>query len=125
LTGAGATDDWTGVYSTINQTTLSDANPNYVDINTKDQQFNITDLPSGAFIIKAVKIAARAAKAAGTPTQIALGYNSGGSVAVGSDIALATAYATYESLDSINPVTAAAFVQSEMNALQVDVRSKA
>lgn len=125
LTGAGTTDDWTGVYSTINQTTLSDAAPNYTNVSDKDQQFNITDLPAGTFDIKAIKISARAAKAAGTPTQIALGYNSGGAVAVGPTLALTEAYATYEELDSVNPVTGVAFVQSEMNALQLNARSKA
>lgn len=125
LTGAGTTDEWTGIFSTINQITISDANPNYVNLNDKQQQFNVTDLPSGTFDIRAVKLAARAAKAAGTPTQIALGYNSGGSVAVGSDIALTTAYATYEQLNLTNPVTTSAWLQSEMNGLQIEAKSRA
>ena len=125
LTGDGTTTDWTGVYSTINGTTISDANPNYTDTNDLLQEFDVTNLPAGSFAIRAVKIAMRAAKATGTPTQIALGYNEGGTVTVEGDIALTTAYATYEQLDLVNPRTAAAWDQSIMNALQLTAKSRA
>ena len=58
LTGAGTTDAWTGVYSTINGTTLSTASPNYVNVVNQDQQFINTAAPSGIFGVKAIKIAA-------------------------------------------------------------------
>ena len=124
LTGPGSTDAWTGAYGTINQTTISDTTPNYTASAAQDQQFNVTDPPSGIFDVKAVKIAARAAKS-GTPTKIALGYNSGGTVAVGVAKALTTAYATYESLDLVNPVTGVAFTVAEITALQLNARSVA
>lgn len=126
LTGAGTTDQWTGTFSNINGTTISDANPAFTNTNAQDEQFNWTDLPAGTFAIKAVRIAARMAKSASPAvTQVKLGYNSGGSVAFGTGAtkALTTAYATYEQIDATNPVTAVAFVQSEMNALQVDAQS--
>lgn len=124
LTGAGTTDNWSGLFSTINQVALSDTTPNFSNTAAQDQQFNVTDLTSGTFVIKAVKITARAAKAAGTATQIKLGYNSGGTVAFnGSNLAITTAYATYEQLDATNPITGVAWVQTDMNALQLDVRS--
>jgi hypothetical protein len=126
LTGAGTTDNWTGIFSTINQVTFSDTTPNFTNTAAQDQQFNITDLVSGTFVIKAVKVAARmAVSATPTATQVKLGYNSGGSVAFGTGATktLTTAYATYEQLDATNPVTAAAWAQSDMNALQLDMRS--
>jgi hypothetical protein len=126
LTGAGTTDSWSGVFSTINQTTLSDASPNFTNTTAQDQQFNITDLPSGTFVINAVKIEGRmAVSATPTATQVKLGYNSGGTVAFGTGATktLTTAYTTYEQLDATNPVTAAAWAQSDMNALQLDMRS--
>lgn len=126
LTGAGTTDQWTGIFSDVNGTTISDTTPNYTNTTAQDQQYNWTDLPAGAFIIKAVKIAARMTKSSSPAvTQVKLGYNSGGTVAFGTGATkpLTTAYVTYEQLDSTNPVTAVAFVQSEMNALQVDLRS--
>jgi len=125
LTGDGTTTDWTGIFSTINGTTISDATPNYTDASDQLQEFDVTNLPSGTFKVRAIKIAARAAKAAGTPTQIALGYNEAGTVTVGGDIALTTAYATYEQLDLVNPRTSADWDQSILNALQIAAKSKA
>lgn len=126
LTGAGTTDQWTGLFSTINGTTFSDTSPNYTNVTAQDQQFNVTDPPSGAFAIKGVKITARMAKSAsGAVSQVKLGYNSGGTVAFGTGATKAptTAYATYEQLDVTNPVTGNAFSQSEITALQLDMQS--
>lgn len=127
LTGDGTTTDWIGVYSTINQTSFSDASPNYTNTTALDQQFNWTDLPSGSWVIRAVKITARMVKGGASPavTQVKLGYNSGGTVAFGSGStkALTGAYAGYDQLDLQNPVTTADWQQSEMNALQVDLQS--
>jgi hypothetical protein len=125
LTGDGTTTDWTGTFSTINGTTLSDATPNYTNTSDLLQEFDVTNLPSGTFKIRAIKIAMRAAKAAGTPTQIALGYNEGGTVTVEGDIALTTAYATYEQLDVLNPRTSGDWDQSILNALQITAKSRA
>lgn len=125
LTGDGTTTDWTGTFSTINQVVISDDNPNYSNTNNQLQQFDVTNLPAGTFTIKAVKLAMRAAKAAGTSTQIALGYDEGGTVTVESDIALTAAYATYEQLDVLNPRTSTAWSQSIMNALQIAAKSRA
>jgi hypothetical protein len=125
LTGAGTTDQWSGVFSTINQTSFSDTSPNFTNTNAQDQQFNITDLPAGVFTIKAVKIAARSAvsTSGAVPTKVAFGYNSGGTVAVGTAQALSTGYITMQQVDNINPVTGLPWVQSDINALQLDMRS--
>lgn len=127
LTGAGTTNNWTNnTFSNINGTSFSDTNPTSVNTTGQDQQYNVTDTPSGTFTIKACKITARMAKSASPAvTQVKLGYNSGGSVAFGTGAtkALTTAYATYEQLDATNPVTGNAFTQSEINALQLDMQS--
>ena len=123
-TGAGTTDNWTGAVTTINGTSFSDASPNFTNTAAQDQQANLTDPPTGIFGVKAVKIAARAAASVGsTPTKIKLGYNSGGSVAVGAAQTLTNSYTTYEQLDATNPVTSAAWAFSDLAALQLDLRS--
>jgi len=71
-------------------------------------------------------IAARMAKSQSPGvTQVELGYNSGGSVAYGTGAtkALTTGYTTYNQLDSINPVTGVAWVQADMNGLQIDMQA--
>lgn len=123
-TSDGTTTDMTGSYADVDETAINDADVNYTDTAGVDQQFNVSDLPAGTFAIKAVKIACRACKSEDASIdKLALGYNSGGTVAVGADQALTTAWATCESLDNVNPVTGNAWLQSEMNALQLNVRS--
>lgn len=122
----GTTDQWTGLWSDVNGITISDASPNFVNLSAQDQQFALTPLPLGVFVIKAVKIAARSAVSlAPTPTKVALGFNQGGVVAVGPDQALTTGYETYEQLDSINPVTGNPWVQADLTGLQLNLRSAA
>ena len=124
-TSDGTTTDWTGAYTEVDEATISDADVNYTDTADKDQAFNVSNMPTGSFVIGAVKIACRATKSEDASIgKIALGYYSG-STAVGDDQSLTTAWATYESLDLTNPVTGAAFQQSEMNDLQINVRSRA
>jgi len=123
-TGAGSTDAWTGAYTDVNETTLSDANAISTNTASQDEQFNVTDLPSGTFSIVAVRVAARASLGAGsTPTGISLGFNSGGTVAVGSPQTPGTSYGLIEETFTTNPVTSAAWAQSDMNALQMNLRS--
>jgi hypothetical protein len=127
LTGAGTTDQWSGVFSTVNTLAISDTSPNSTNTTAQDQQFNLTDPVSGSYLVKAVKVAARLAVSSGSPTatQVKLGYNSGGTVAFGAGATKtpATAYTTFEQIDTVNPVTSAAFTPSELTALQVDLRS--
>lgn len=126
-TSDGTTHSWTGAYSTVNLTAFTDATPNYTNTSAQDQQSNVTDLPTGAFVIRAVKIAARALKSASsTPTKLRLGYNDGGTVAFGGAAqSLTAAWATYEQLDLLNPNGSVAWAQSIMNALQLDMQSVA
>jgi hypothetical protein len=127
LTGAGTTNNWTNnTFSNINGTTISDANPTSVNVSAQDQQYNVTDLPAGSFVIPMVKISARmAVSASPAVTQVKLGYNSGGTVGFGTGATklLTAVYATYEQFDSINPVTGLAWAQSDMNALQLEMQS--
>lgn len=127
LTGAGTTNNWlNNTFSNINGTTISDANPTNINTTGTDQQYNITDIADPIYIVTSVKIAARLANSVGTiPTQVKLGYNSGGSVGFGTGAAktTGTVFANVQQMDAINPVTGVAFVQADMNALQVDLQS--
>jgi hypothetical protein len=123
-TGLGTTDSWTGPYTSVNPVVINDTNTVYTNTAAQDEQFNITDLPAGTFGIQVVKVIARASKASSsTPTQISLGFNNGGTVAVATAHALSSAFGTIEDFFALNPVTSAAWLQSDMNALQLDLRS--
>jgi hypothetical protein len=127
LTGSGTTNNWSNnTFSNINQTTMTDTTPTSVNTTAQDQQYNITDGLLAAYSVIGIVISARVAKtAASVPTQIKLGYNSGGSVAFGTGAAKTPGFgfAPVMQIDMVNPVTGVAFLQSEINALQLDLQS--
>lgn len=121
---AGTTDNWAGLFSAVNPIVINDANSVTTNTVALDEQFNLIDLPTGVFSIPMVKVTARASTSTGaTATKIALGVNSGGTVAVGSNITLTTSFADQEQFFANNPVTSAAWTQAQMNPLQVNMRS--
>ncbi len=125
-TADGTTHDMTGAYSDVDEVTINDADVIYTNTADKDQQCEISDLPAGTFAVLATKIAVRACKSEDASIdKIKLGYLSDGNVAVGSTKSLTTSMVTYEDLFATNPVSLSAWLQSEQNALQVNVRSSA
>jgi hypothetical protein len=123
-TGAGTTDDWIGAYTDVNEREIDNSTFVYTDTVSQDEQFNLTDLPSGSFGIRAVVATAKVTSTAGaTATKVALGFKSGGSVAVGTSQSTTTAWETKHQIFAQNPVTSADWAQSDMNALQIDLRS--
>jgi hypothetical protein len=127
LTGAGTTNSWTDpTYTDINGISFSDANPAYVDTTGADQQYTVTTPTPAVYSVAGVVISARMAVGSGSvPTQVKLGYNSGGTVGFGTGAAKTptSAYQTFQQIDMINPVTGVAFTQSDLAALQLDLRS--
>lgn len=120
----GTTNQWTAAASDINETTNSDATVANTNTTNDVEQYNITDLPTGTFAVVAVKAAARAAMSAGsTPTGLKLGVNSGGTQGLGSTKTPAVSFGLAEEIFSTNPATSAAWAQSEMNALQIELKA--
>lgn len=123
-TGSGSTDAWTGAITTINGISLSDASPNYTNTVSLNQEAAVNSLPSGNWAIQLVKIAARAAVSASpTASHVALGYQKSGTVAVGSAQSPGLSYATLEEYDTVNPLTSAAWVQSDLTSIQLAMQS--
>lgn len=123
-TSTGTTASWTGVVGNVNPVTINDGNSVFTNTVAQDEQFHLTTPASGTFSIPFVRIAARCANTTGaTATQVALGFNSGGTVVVGSNNSLITSFKLVESVYTQNPVSSAAWTQSDLTSLQVDLRS--
>ena len=115
---------WTNTYTSINPTTINDANAIFNNTTGSDFLCNVTDLPSGSFSIMAVKEVARIEVTAGaTPTGAKLGIKSGGTINVDAGHTPGAVWTQYERLMSTNPITSAAWTSSDINALQLDVQS--
>lgn len=121
---AGSANNWNGAYTDISETTNSDATVNYVNTTGQSVQYNVTDLPSGTFAVKAVSIASRMqTSGSNVPTGVKLGLLIGGTEYLDSAHTLSGTPATYERLMTVSPATSAAFSLSEVNAMQLDHQS--
>jgi hypothetical protein len=121
-TGPGTTDQWTGSYTDVNETTINDSTVVSTNTAAQSEQFTLTQLPAGSFATSMVKEVARA-YSSGTPTSVALGINSSGVLDNGTPQVLTNAFATYERYMPVNPITGVAFTLAEINALQMNLRS--
>jgi hypothetical protein len=124
---AGDVNEWTGDYTAIDEVTLSDADVIHTDQFDKDFQCNLTGMPTGDFIVKAVKTSTRAADGIG-----GIGLKSGiktnaaehePGVHLGSTVELDGSWQLIEELYQQNPITSNRFTPAEINALQLAYQS--
>ena len=123
---AGTTNTWSNSgFAVVSPIGYDDSNAAYTNTAAQDAQYNLTDQPAIITQVVAVRVVARAMYTAGsTATGVALGFNSGGSVAVAATHALGTTFGSVSDLFLQNPVTSAPWGgATEMNALQIEMRS--
>jgi hypothetical protein len=122
---AGDANAWTGAYTDIDEWTTVDSDLVYVNTNDQEVQMNLSALPSGVFAVRGVWISARAVTTSdATPTKLALGIKST-TINNGSDQTLALYWASYYRFMDVNPVTTNPWTQAEIDALQLNLKSRA
>lgn len=118
--------DWTGDYDAIDELQVSDSDLMYSNVNDAVAQVNLLPTPAGNFAVKAAVISARCSRGlSSTPTKIALGVKTGGSIDAGSDQSLDAAWATKNRIMETNPVTTNAWTTAELDALQLNLKARA
>lgn len=121
---AGDTNEWTGAYTDIDETTLSDADLVYTDAAAQTFQCNLTATPAGSFTVDAIKIAARATKTGDASVgTLKLGVKSDGSEDLDAGQALTTSWVTYERLAAT--INGAQLTTALLDALQLQLESAA
>lgn len=122
--GAGATTDWTGTYTEIDEIAYSDAD--FVNSSTNGQIELVTGTAPAltGYVVRAVGISARAKRGSSGPANLRLILRSGGTnYDNGADIALGLGYGAYEAIWETNPATSAAWVNTAISALQYGVKA--
>lgn len=122
---AGDANAWTGAYTDIDENTANDTDMVYTDTASQDAQFNLTGMPSGTWTVRTVKLSARMARSSGsTPTKVALGVKTNSSISAGTAQTVSTTWDNYQSaILTTNPVTSNIWQGSEIDALQLNIRS--
>jgi hypothetical protein len=121
--GTGDTNQWTGTYSNINPISINDSST-ISDTNAGDNfQCTMNALPTGTFTVVGVKIAARAIQTGSGLSSISVGVKTNSSISVPSSVSLPTTWSEVETYYSTNPVTATTWTSSDINSLQIDLKS--
>jgi hypothetical protein len=121
---SGDIDEWTGAYTDVNPVTINDSNSVYTNVVAKKELFNLNDLPAGVWTVRGCLLAARSVKTAGSSVGTEkLGWKTNSTEDVDAGHTLTTAQDCYERFAAQNPVTAADWQMSEINALQAMLES--
>jgi hypothetical protein len=124
VTGAGATTDWTGSYTEIDELAYSDADfINSATANQVELFSHATTIPAG-YTVRAVVVTARAKRGTTGPQNLRLILRSGGTTYDnGSDLALDEGYGAFCAVWETDPATSADFTASSIASLQFGVKS--
>lgn len=123
-TGAGATGDWTGDYTGIDESVNSDAD--FINSGTANQVELFTTTPVGSitgYIPRAVGVYCRAKCGAGGPQNLQLALRSAGTTYFSGSKALDVGYGGFGHIWNQDPATSADFLSGALAALQPGVKS--
>lgn len=125
MTGQGSTHTFTsGGFANIDETAYSDADEIHSDTATQVELFTGTPVPSfTGYTIRALGIYARAKKSGTGPAQMQLALRSAGTTYFSATQALDFGYGAIGNAWATNPATSAAFLSSEIAALEYGVKS--
>lgn len=120
---AGTTTAWTGAFTDVNENTINDATIVTSATSAQNEQFQLTDLPSGSFSVQSVRLSSRSSSTGAGISGYSLGVFTNAAVSVPSPISLTPAWTPIETYYSINPITSSVWTPSEINSLQMNMQS--
>jgi len=121
---AGDSSEWTNDYTSIDEVTNSDADTVFTETASQNFQCNLTGMPIGDYIVKAVKVAARMTDGVGG-MGVKQGIKTNSTLALSDTITLGGVWETHEQMYQNNPVTSNRFTPAEIEALQLAFQSAA
>jgi len=120
--GAGSANNWTGAYTTIDETTNSDADNIYADADAEDFQCALIDLPAGTFGCAGIAISARAlVTESSAVSKIKLGVLDAAVVDVDAGQTCTAGWVTYGRI--AKTINGTALDPTRLNALQLNLRA--
>lgn len=123
-TSTGSGNQWQGAYTDIDEVAANEADG--ISTNGVDQvaMFGLSDLPDGNLAIRGFKVSGYAARGETGPSNTQLGVTTNGNTAFSANKAVDTGWTRLGEIWEANPVSGTAWTASEINALQIGVRSR-
>jgi hypothetical protein len=122
-TADGDVNEWNGTYANIDETEYNDNDTIYTDIPDKTYNCELSDMPSGNFICKALKAAHRVTDGVGG-MGLQIGFKTNGTHYLGDTKVLGGVWELGEEIWHYNPDTMNRFTTAELNALQGAIVSR-
>jgi hypothetical protein len=128
-TADGDLNEWaasppTTAYDKIDEPAVSDVDLISTDVADENVQCALSNLPSGAFSVKAIIVVARAQKSDDASIgTLKLGVKSGGTIDVDAGHALSTSWESHERITAT--INGSAITPTLVDALQIDMKSAA
>lgn len=123
VTAAGASSDWIGAYSTIDEVVYDDADYMFSDTANDVSIFaHASTIPTG-YTLRAFGIGARAKCGSGGPQNLQLALRASSTTQFSSSIALDAGYTANVYVWNTNPTTTTAWVNGDFTALQLGGKS--
>jgi len=119
---AGDLNEWTGSYTDIDETLMSDADVIYTQSAEDNFQCNLTNTPTGTFKVKAARVVVSATDAAAA-FSLKVGVKTNSAVHLGSPHSLPAVWKAVEKIYQNNPETSSEFTSTEIDNLQLAIRS--
>ena len=120
---AGDQNQWTGAYTDIDENGINDAD--LLLTTTADNNFlcHLTNTPSGSFSVKAVKVAARSITDGSGIGSLSVGVKTNSADNTPAAESLSTLWTTKETFYMTNPVTLIDWTTTDLNNLQIKLKS--
>jgi len=119
----GDVNEWNGTYANIDETEYNDNDTIYTDVPDKTYNCELSDIPSGNFICKALKAAHRVTDGVGG-MGLQIGFKTNGTQYLGDTKVLGGVWELGEEIWHYNPDTMNRFTTTELNALQGAIVSR-
>ncbi len=120
---AGATGDWTGGYTDVDEIAYSDADFINSATNGQVETFTQTGPAITGYVVRAIGVTARAKKGASGPANLQLALRVSGTDYFSSSKALDVGYSAYQNIWETNPATAADWLNTAIDAIQPGVKA--
>lgn len=121
--GAGATGDWTGTYTSVDEAEYDDADFIYSASAGQVELYTGTGPSLDGYTVRAVAVNARAKRGASGPANLQLALRVNGSDYFSSSKALSIGYGAYGAIWEDNPDTAVDWLAAQIPNIQFGVKS--
>lgn len=120
---AGANAAWTGAYTDVDDTSVNDSDTISSGTVGQEVSYGTDSALSGSGVWKALLIVARASKGSSGPGTLDMGIRQSSTNSYPVSAALTTSLAPTTAVLTTNPTTSASFTNSDLNALEIALRS--